>query len=227
MSTAGKDIRTTCYVLRRTNYGEADRILNLITPEGRMTVIAKGVRKEKSKLAGNIEMFSLIDFVAHKGHSEFAVLTSAKMLKFYSHIITDLSRMELAAFVLKKISIVAEHSDSPEYFKIVDQTLAAINDGYNLELIEAWFLLNFLKASGEQINLYRDVEGDKLEAGEQYEWDFVENALSKKTGGRFGENEIKMMRLMLSSSLGMTLKIKNTEQMAGLILRVARALNKI
>jgi len=227
MSTANKDVRTTCYVLRRTNYGEADRILNLITPEGRMTVIAKGVRKEKSKLAGNIEMFSLIDFVAHTGHSEFAVLTSAKMLKFYNRIITDLSRMELAAFILKKISVAAEHSDNSDYFKIVDQTLDAINDGFNLEIIEAWFLLNFLKASGEQINLYRDTDGEKLMEGTEYEWDFVENALAKKAGGRFGENEIKMMRLMVSSSLGTTLKVKGTEKMAGLILRVARALNKL
>ena len=43
------DIRTKAYVLRRTNYGEADRILNLITPEGKISVIAKGVLKEKSK----------------------------------------------------------------------------------------------------------------------------------------------------------------------------------
>ncbi len=227
MGMSGKDIRTTAYVLRRTNYGEADRILNLITPEGRMTVMAKGVRKEKSKLAGNIEMFSLIDLVAHKGHSEFAVLTSAKMLKFYNRIITDLSRIELAAFILKKISIAAEHSDNPDYFKIVDQTLAAINDGYSLELIETWFLLNYLKSCGEQINLYRDTAGEKLEAGEEYEWDFVENALTKKPGGRFGENEIKMMRLLISSSLGTALKVKGTEEMTPLILRVARALNKL
>ena len=227
MSTANSDVRSTCYVLRRTNYGEADRILNLITPEGRMTVIAKGVRKEKSKLAGNIEMFSLIDFVAHRGHSEFAVLTSAKMLKFFSRIITDLSRMELAAFVLKKISIAAEHSDNPDYFKIVDQTLAAINSGYDLGLIETWFLFNYLKACGEQINLYRDTNGEKLEAGEKYEWDFVENALARKAGGSFGENEIKMMRLLVSSSLGTALKVKDTEEMAPGLLRIARALNKL
>lgn len=47
-----RDVKTLAYVMRRTNYGEADRILNLITPEGKMSAIAKGVRKEKSKLAG-------------------------------------------------------------------------------------------------------------------------------------------------------------------------------
>ena len=51
------DIKTLAYVLRRTNYGEADRILNIITPNGKISAIAKGARKEKSKLAGGIEMF--------------------------------------------------------------------------------------------------------------------------------------------------------------------------
>ena len=55
-----KDIRTKAFVLKRTNYREADRILNLITPEGKISAIARGARREKSKLAGGIEMFCLI-----------------------------------------------------------------------------------------------------------------------------------------------------------------------
>ena len=51
------EIKTLGFVLRRTNYGEADRILNLITPQGKISAIAKGVRKPKSKLAGGVEMF--------------------------------------------------------------------------------------------------------------------------------------------------------------------------
>ncbi|HRQ86596.1 MAG TPA: recombination protein O N-terminal domain-containing protein, partial [Candidatus Saccharibacteria bacterium] len=49
-----KTERTRAIILRRTNYGEADRILQLLTPEGRKSAIARGVRKEKSKLAGGI-----------------------------------------------------------------------------------------------------------------------------------------------------------------------------
>ena len=51
-NTPDNYLRTFGYVLRRTNYGEADRILNIITPSGKISAIAKGVRKEKSKLAG-------------------------------------------------------------------------------------------------------------------------------------------------------------------------------
>ena len=126
MSTP-KDLRTKAYVLRRTNYGEADRILNLITPEGKISAIAKAVRKEKSKLAGSVEMFSLIDINIHQGKSEFGVITSAKMIRFYDKIVADLNKMELAGFVLKRISLMAEQSGNAEYFKIADQVLAAIN----------------------------------------------------------------------------------------------------
>lgn len=222
-----KDFRTKAYVLRRTNYGEADRILNLITPEGKISAIAKAVRKEKSKLAGSVEMFSLIDINIHQGKSEFGVITSAKMLKYYDKIVTSLNKMELAGFVLKKISLMAEHSDNSDFFKITDQVLASINDGFSLEIIEAWFLFNLLKASGEQINLYRDADGVELVADGEYEWDFHEDALRLKPGGRISADEIKMMRLMISSSLMTSLKVKNTENMMPIILNIARGLNKI
>ena len=58
-----KTYRTQAVVLRRTNYGEADRILQLLTPDGRRSVMARGVRKEKSKLAGGIELFAVSDVV--------------------------------------------------------------------------------------------------------------------------------------------------------------------
>ena len=78
-NTQNKDYRTLGFVLRRTNYGEADRILNIITPKGKISAIAKAARKEKSKLAGGIEMFSLTDLNIHQGRSEFAIITGAKM----------------------------------------------------------------------------------------------------------------------------------------------------
>ena len=44
----GQSERLKAIVLRRTNYAEADRVLQLLTPKGRRSVIAKGVRRERS-----------------------------------------------------------------------------------------------------------------------------------------------------------------------------------
>ena len=221
------DIKTLAYVLRRTNYGEADRILNIITPNGKMSAIAKGARKEKSKLAGGIEMFSLVELNIHEGKSDLYTITSAKMLKYYNNLLVDLGKMELVATILKKVSLVAEHSDSVEYFKIVDQTMKALNSGITNELVETWFYLNFAKATGEQVNLFFDLNGDKLSENERYSWDTMEGALFRNPDGEVDAGAIKSMRLMLTVGLDVSCRVKGIEKYLPTILRIARAVNKI
>ena len=46
-----RDLRTKAIVLRRTDYGEADRILQLLTPSGKRSVIARGVRNWRVALS--------------------------------------------------------------------------------------------------------------------------------------------------------------------------------
>ena len=217
-----KDVRVLGYVLKRTNYGEVDRILNLITSQGKISAIAKGVRKEKSKLAGSIEMFTLADFNIHLGRGEFGVVTGAKMVKHYGEIVKDFGKMELAAMILKRANKLAEGSDNPEYFKIVDQSLATIDIGTDLRLIEAWSLLNFKKAMGEEVNLYRDVSGEKLIADHNYNWDVYEMAFARDNQGDYGANEIKLLRLMTSNDLKVVLRVKVQVDMVERILRLAR-----
>jgi len=220
------DTKTLAYVLRRTNYGEADRILNLITPNGKISAIAKAARKEKSKLAGGIEMFSLIELNIHQGRGEIGVVTSARMLKYYDKLLADYARMELASFILKKINQAAEGSDSEELFKITDQSLVGLNKGMGLKLVENWFLINLLKSMGEEINLYRDLDGDKLGKDSHYDWDGIEQAFIKNEHGDFGANEIKLLRLMSTADLAVVNRIKDIETMLPTIEKVVKFKNK-
>ena len=224
-NTQAKDVRTLGYVLRRTNYGEADRILNIITPNGKVSAIAKGVRRVKSKLAGGIEMFSLIDLNIHFGKSEMATITSAKMVKYYGNILKDLNKVELMAAVLKKINALAETSDNSEYFEIVDQCSVGLDLGLNIQLVEGWFLLNMTRAMGEEINLYRDIDGIKLVQGTNYDYDVAERALFKNDGGELGTEEIKVLRLMSTNKLLMISKIKDIDNMSQKILKLARLMS--
>ena len=217
-----KDVRTLGYVLRRTNYGEADRILDIITPEGKLSVMARGVRKERSKLAGGVELFTLTDFNIHLGKSELGVLTGAKMVKHYSDIIKDFDKIELAAMVLKRVSKVAGDTENAEYFRVVDQGLMALNDGDDLGLIEAWALLNIKKAMGEEVNLYRDLAGKKLSPEVSYCWDEIEQTFVEDANGRYGADEIKLLRLIISSDWGMVRRVRLESGMVERILWLAR-----
>ena len=222
-----KDVKTMGYVLRRTNYAEADRILNLITPQGKISAIAKGVRKEKSKLAGGIEMFTLSNYNIYLGRGEFGVITSVKMQKYYDNIIKNFTKMELAAMMLKKISRTAENSDSSEYFEIIDQSLASLDMGDDDELTESWFLMRLGKAAGEEINLYRDADGEKLNPELRYFWNTGENSFVLHDSGEFGANEIKMLRLLLTTDLNVVKRVKTTPEMLQKIVSFTKMASRV
>lgn len=217
-----KDIKTLGYVMRRTNYGEADRILNIITPNGKMTAIAKGARKEKSKLAGGIEIFTLAEYNIHFGKSEFGVVTGVKVKKHYNTIIKDLGKMELAASILKRVNTMAEGSDNSDGFCIVDQSLRSLDAGGDVRVIETWCLMNIKKSMGEEMNLYRDVSGEKLEVGKKYNWDMCELAFVEDMQGEYDTDDIKLLRLMASGDLAVVQRVKLQEDRIDRILRLVK-----
>ncbi|MBR3365682.1 DNA repair protein RecO [Candidatus Saccharibacteria bacterium] len=210
---SGTDLKTEAIVLRRTNYGETDRILNVLTPEGKISCLAKGVRKEKSKLAGGIELFTLSEITLHKSvKSDLQLLTSAKMKVFYSNLLSDYSRLELASKILKELSRITEQVDNDEFFSILKQSLEGLNNGYDLRLVETWFNFNLAKARGEQINLLTDTDGDKLKENLNYVWDSTSEAFKKLPEGKVGADEIKIMRMILVSPLALISRIKGLEK---------------
>ncbi len=222
------DIRTKAIVLRRTNYGESDRILNLLTEKGLISCIAKGVRKEKSKLAGGIEMFCLSEVTVHAGiNNKLGILTSAKMLEAYQNITIKLDDLELGSLVLKKVEKAAEVAPEADFFNLTRQVLTALNVGVNPELVETWFWFNFAKTAGEQFNLVKDVDGNDLDSFKSYVWDSTELALREQIGGNITASEIKLMRLILSSDLKTVSRVKDIVPRLPSILYVAKSVNKI
>ncbi len=220
------DLRTHAIVLRRTNYGESDRILNLLTPEGKIAVLARGVRKAKSRLAGGIELFSMADVVIHQGRANLGTLTSAKMLRFYGGILTDVSRLELAGTLLKRLDRVAEQVPSPEHFTILQQALSALDQGLANDLVSTWFTLNLARANGEETNLLRDTAGVELNPSLTYRWDSIESALCPDLQGRVGVKEIKLARFLSSNPLVWATKIENLPAILPPVYEITKILDK-
>jgi DNA repair protein RecO (recombination protein O) len=72
-------LKTEAIVLRSMRYGEADRILHLFTPErGRLSAIAKGVRRAKSRFGGRLEPYFRLQLVLYQGRSDLLTVTSAE-----------------------------------------------------------------------------------------------------------------------------------------------------
>lgn len=203
------DLRTQAIVLRRTNYGESDRILNLLTPQGKIGVMARGVRKSKSRLAGGIELFTVADVVIHQGRANLGTLTSATMLQFYGGILNDVDRLELAGELLKKLDRASEQITNPEHFSLLRQALHGLNQQIPTELVNVWFKLNLARTGGEELNLLYDSGGQALNPELNYSWDPVEKALTPDSSGQIGASEIKFMRFILTNPLMRTAKIES------------------
>ncbi|MBR2709558.1 DNA repair protein RecO [Candidatus Saccharibacteria bacterium] len=210
-NTPAKDIRVQGIVLRRVNYGEADRILTIITPIGKISAIVKGVRKAKSRLAGGVEMFTVADLNLHQGRGDMYTVTGARMLEHYEKILKDYDKTMLAGKILKRVA-AAESLDDEKYFLITRACLAELaKDETDIKLIEAWFLINITEII-EPINLYRDVSGTTLSANEKYEWDIIEKAFRLSPYGQYAAPEIKFLRLLITSDLTVIKRIKVNEE---------------
>ena len=83
------------------------------------------------------------------------------------------------------------------------------------------------RASGEDINLHFDTDGEKLLADGRYYWDEEQAALAKAGMGRIGADHIKMMRLMASGSAELSLKVQGADKLIDEVLYVARCIEKV
>ena len=91
-------LKTEAIVLRSIRFGEADRVLHLYTPQrGRVSAIAKGVRRAKSRFGGRLEPFFRLDLVLYEGRSDLLTVTSAETLAGHPRLREDGAALDTAA----------------------------------------------------------------------------------------------------------------------------------
>ena len=195
-------LRTHGIVLTRVDYGEADRIITVLTPDvGKLTLIAKGVRRVKSKLAGGIELFSVSEITYIQGRGSVSTLISARLQRHYGHIVTDIERTMAGYELIKVLNKVTEDESEVAYYTMLEQAFSALDDAtISLKLIQIWFNAQLLTFAGHIPNLVTATDGTKLQADARYIFDFDAVALTRSEEGSFGVNEIKFLRLLFAAS---------------------------
>lgn len=193
-----RQLVTTAIILKRTDYGEADRILTLLTPEyGKIALLAKGVRKVKSKLAGGIELFSVSEITFIKGRGDVGTLVSTRLLRHYTKIVENLERTMLGYDLIRQLNKATEDQPEPEYFALLHATFEALNDyDVALDITRFWFAVQILRLDGHTPNLETDSVGDRLAADQQYAFDTDRMAfVLNRERGQYTADHIKFLRL--------------------------------
>lgn len=190
-------IRTRAIILKRINYGEADRIINFLTPFGKISAIAKGVRKEGSRLSGGLELLAVCDVVIHKQSSDLGVLTSARIVDFYKNILNDYQRLEFFYEVIKIINKSSESLTEDSWYNLLARTIKSLdNFKIQLDVIKIWFFLHYSVNMGYGLSLYYDINGQKLMVDESYSYNQLEKGLEIDKIGGLSANHIKLLRLL-------------------------------
>jgi DNA repair protein RecO (recombination protein O) len=218
-----KTNRTLAIVLRRTNYGEADRILQLLTPTGKRSVMARGVRREKSRLAGGIELFAICEVVIADGKGDMGTLTSSRLDHFFRHIMEDYDRMQFAYAAIKLVSSASETVDDAEWYDVLAETLAGLDsNSVSLDIVQIWFYLHYMALLGYEFSLWHDNSGKKLLADQKYRYDIGEKSLIANDNGEITSDHIKLLRLVATRPLKVIAQIGGAESIAGDCLQIVR-----
>ena len=122
-------LKTQAIVLRSLRYGEADRILHLYTRDrGRVSAMAKGVRRTKTRFGGRLEPFFRLDLVLYEGRSELMTVTSAETVAAHARLRENARALDAAARACDAVARLFETGEShPEVFHLLGNELALLD----------------------------------------------------------------------------------------------------
>ncbi len=137
-------------VLRVRPYAESDKMVTLFTlQEGKITAMARGARKTKSKLAAVVDMFIRSEYLLFRGRN-MATVQQVSLLESFPQIRQDISLYFYVLYLCELLERVLEENHAvPEIYKLTLETLYALNEGIgDPALVVCAFKLILLKELG-------------------------------------------------------------------------------
>jgi DNA repair protein RecO (recombination protein O) len=164
--------KTEGIILKRRDFGEADRILTAFTyHRGKISIMAKGVRRITSRRAGNVELLNRVQMFLYPG-KQFLVLTEATSLDTFQKLKEDLTLSTYAYHIIELVDkITAENQDNPILYTNLVEVLKRLENKPRQILIRA-FEAKILSLMG--FMSFQD-KGDLLAKLENSNWNEIEN----------------------------------------------------
>lgn len=149
---------TEAVVLKRSDFGEADRLLTLYTPFlGKRRVIAKGVRKPASRKAGHLELFTHSRLLLARGRS-LDIITQAESVQAFPELRKDLVKTSRAYYVAELLDRFSEEGiENRPLFELLVSSLTWLNAGENVELGLRYYELHLMDHVGYRPQLFQCV----------------------------------------------------------------------
>lgn len=112
--------KTEGVVLKRVNFGEADRIVTLYTKHfGKVVCLAKGIRKMSSRKRGSLEIFNQVVFFAVRGKG-MDIITETESMNSFSGWRKNLKKIVAAYEFCEMVDKLSpENSEQEEIYVLL------------------------------------------------------------------------------------------------------------
>ena len=162
--------RVEAIVLRHSDWGEADRLLWLFTREiGKVRVVAKGVRKPRSRKAGHLEPFTRVELLLAYGR-DLLIITQAEAIDAYLELREDLLRVGYASYIIELLDrFTYEEGENINLYRLLTETLSRLNTEAQPAFAVRYYELRLLDLVGFRPQLLHCVNcGEEIQAEDQY-----------------------------------------------------------
>lgn len=135
----GRTCKTEGIILKRINYGEADRILTIYTKHyGKIKALAKGVRRITSRRGGNVEIFNQAVLFFNKGKN-LDILTEAQVVNSFKSWRRDLKKVATAYYFCELVDkLTPEEQPNQAVFQLLSRYLEKIGTASLPELTRSF-----------------------------------------------------------------------------------------
>lgn len=169
-----RSFRVEGIIIKRINYGEADKIITVLTKyHGKLSVKAGGVRKITSKRSAHIELLNHVNLSLYKG-ARFPIVVEAESIQNYSEIKQDLTKVGFAFHICELIDgLCPEGQEQQQVFMLLKNTLEQITTADSMAEIIHEFEIELLSLLGFW-------QGQPDVASKLDTQNFIENIIEKR-----------------------------------------------
>lgn len=157
--------QTVGFVLKEVPYQEKAVIVSLLTKEGKISFIAKGIRNINSKNAAALQLFTKVEVeYDHREGKELQVLKRAKPLCFYRHVYSDLQISSMASVLVDIVDrLVVLNEDTSNLYTLIEKSFDLWESNEKANMIFVLSLSTLLQEFGFEPNMDACVHCGKQE----------------------------------------------------------------
>ena len=132
-------------IIAENNMGDFDKMLTILTPNGKISCSAKGARRPKSQLMAGTQFLCFGEYLLFKGTNTYT-LNSCETIELFYNIRIDLDKLQYAAHITKIIQDVTyENQNTYKILQLFLNTLYVISEmDMNLDFVISIFKMKLM-----------------------------------------------------------------------------------